>query len=127
MNRGRSFSPSVPGSDKINSKTDSMANGDILSQPPLYELGIQGAIRVISSKQWVTGAKFFMVIPYFKNKEALALNGQPDSIKPLYLQSKSELCDFFGLSDVTIYKYINNGNPLFNPKTKISYTITKIF
>lgn len=89
-----------------------------MSQPPLYEFGPNGGIRVISNKQWVTAAKFYMLTPSSKDNELL---------KPLYLQSKAELCGFFGLTDVTIYKYINNGKPLLCPNTQIAYTITKIF
>lgn len=95
MNSGRSFS------NENSSEVGSPSNKDILSLPPLLEFGPNGGIRVISNKQWVTAAKFFMLTPYSKDNELL---------KPLYLQSKAELCAFFGLSDVTIYKYINSGN-----------------
>ena len=88
-----------------------------MSLPPLYEFGPNGGIRLISNKQWVTPAKICMLTPYSKDNELF---------KPLYLQGKAELCDFFALSDVTIYKYINNGQPLLSPKTQITYTITQI-
>lgn len=112
MNSGRSFS-----NENI-SEVGSLSNKDVLSLPPLYEFGPNGGIRLISNKQWVTPAKFFMLTPYSKDNELF---------KPLYLQGKGELCNFFALSDVTIYKNINNGQPLLSPKTQITYTITKIF
>ena len=113
---------------------------DIFSYPPLYKfvglVSIQpdGEIKVISSGRTVTEAKFYKLTPYSKtvsdiNTFNISNNLEHQSIKPLYLKNKLELCHFFGLSDVTIYKSINKGLPL-TPQEKttgLTYTITKIY
>jgi len=102
---------------------------DILSCPPLYEFGAYGEIRVISTSQTVTEAKYYMVTPVTSTVQNSKLNTDVSvsSILPTYLQGKAELCNFFGLSDVTIYKSINKGKAIMSKKTGITYTVTKIY
>lgn len=105
---------------------------DIFSYPPLYEFGLNGEIKVISSGRTVTEAKYYKLTPYSKTVSDInsfnIINGfEHKSIKPLFLKNKLELCDFFGLSDVTIYKSINKGLPLTQKTTGLTYTITKIY
>lgn len=103
---------------------------DIFSYPPIYEFGPNGEIKVISNGHTVTDAKFYMLIPNIINefnRSNFNTNLNLNLLKPLYLTNKKELCDFFGLSDATIYKSINKGLPLTNKTTGITYTITKIY
>lgn len=46
---------------------------------------------------------------------------------PIFLNGKSELCYFFGLSDVTIYKAINQDKTILRKKDSLEYQIIKIF
>jgi hypothetical protein len=110
MNRGRvstniNFKATEISKDRIN---------DLLKITPLYDFGPDGGLIEKETGRAITDAKYYKLTSQLDNNP-----------KPIYLKGKSELCNFFKLSDVSIYKKINKSLPIL--KNGINYNITKVF
>lgn len=121
MNRGR-LSTNKKSNDILDS--DSIVTKDridnIFNKTPKYIINSQGHISNAESGINITKAKCYKILEYNNANDVNSAN----SISYFYLNTKSELIKFFGLSDVTIYKHINNNKVII--KENKFYKVLKI-